>query len=110
MKTRNLSEMVNGWIIGNFSPTLFPTNEVEVAVKRYKIGDCDKMHLHKIATEYTVIIKGRVIMNGVEYIEGDIIIIEPNEPTDFYAINDTITVVIKIPGANNDKFLCKKND
>jgi hypothetical protein len=28
--------MVGGWIIGNFDPSLLKTNDVEVAIKRYK--------------------------------------------------------------------------
>jgi hypothetical protein len=34
-------------------------------------------------------------MNGVRYTEGDIIVISPNEPTDFRVLKDTITTVVK---------------
>ena len=45
-------------------------------------------------------------MNGVEYGAGDIIVMEPHEVTDFECLEDeTINVVVKIPGANNDKYL-----
>jgi quercetin dioxygenase-like cupin family protein len=43
-------------------------------------------------------------MNGVEYTKGDIVIIPPNQATDFEALEDTITTVVKYPGANNDKY------
>ena len=43
-------------------------------------------------------------MNGKEYSAGDIIIMEPNEATDFYAVTDSENVVVKLPGANNDKY------
>lgn len=106
MKVSNLKEMVNGWFIGNFSPSLYKTKEVEVAVKSYKKGDKEASHYHKIATEYTVIVKGRVLMNNIEYGEGDIIVMEPNESTDFECLTEeVINVVVKLPGANNDKFL-----
>ncbi|GIU68974.1 MAG: hypothetical protein KatS3mg002_0210 [Candidatus Woesearchaeota archaeon] len=68
-------------------------------------GDSEAAHYHKIATEYTVITKGKVKMNGKIYEKDDIIVIEPNEVTDFLALEDTTTVVVKIPGANNDKYL-----
>lgn len=106
MKTAKLDDMVKGWFIGNFTPTLLRTNDVEVAVKRYDKGDYEGAHYHKLATEYTVIISGKVRMNGIEYTEGDIIVMEPFEATDFECLeDDTVNVVVKLPGANNDKYL-----
>ncbi|QYN43928.1 hypothetical protein GYM75_03275 [Gilliamella sp. ESL0441] len=110
MKIAKLNDMIKGWFIGNFEPSLCKTNDVEVAVKTYKKGDKEDKHYHKIATEYTVIISGRVKMNGTEYVSGDIIVMEPNEETDFESLEDgTVNVVVKLPGANNDKYLsnCK---
>lgn len=106
MKIARIDEMIKGWFIGNFEPSLLKTNAVEVALKKYNKGDYEEAHYHKIATEFTVIVSGRVRMNGIEYREGDIIVIEPNDATDFEALEDnTINVVVKIPGANNDKYL-----
>lgn len=106
MKTSKLEDMIKGWFVGNFDPTLLRTNDVEVAVKEYKRGDYEPKHYHKIATEFTVIISGRVRMNGVEYAKGDIIVMEPGESTDFECLEDgTQNVVVKIPGANNDKYM-----
>lgn len=104
MKTSKLSDMKKGWFVGNFEPTLYKTNDVEVAVKSYSAGKYEKKHYHKIATEITVVTKGTIRMNGKEYTVGDIIIIEPNEATDFYAITEAENIVVKLPGANNDKF------
>lgn len=105
MKTAKLDDMVKGWFIGNFNPSLLKTNDVEVAVKKYKKGDHEGKHYHKIATEYTCIISGRVKMNGTEYGKGDIVVMEPGEATDFECLeDDTTNVVVKIPGANNDKY------
>ena len=105
MKIANLSDMIKGWFVGNFEPTVLKTNDVEVAVKRYKKGDYEEKHYHKIATEITVIVQGKVKMNNIEYKENNIIVIEPNESTDFEALEDTICTVVKYPGANNDKYL-----
>lgn len=105
MKTAKLDDMVKGWFVGNFEPTLYRTNDCEVAVKEYHAGDYEESHYHKIATEITVVINGRVKMNGVEYSSGDIIIEEPGEVTDFEALTDATNVVVKIPGANDDKYV-----
>ena len=108
MKTSKLSDMKGGWFVGNFEPTLYRTNDVEAAIKSYKAGAYEYSHYHKLATEITVIISGKVKMNGAEYNEGDIIIIEPGEATDFFAVTDSVNAVIKIPGANNDKYLTEE--
>ncbi len=105
MKINKLSEMKKGWFVGDFDPTLIKTQAVEVAVKYYKKGDGEERHYHKIATEITVIVSGKVRMNGVEYHSGDIVTINPNESTDFEALEDTVNTVVKIPGAKNDKYL-----
>lgn len=106
MKIAKLSDMKAGWFIGNFEPSLFKTEACEVAVKSYKEGDCEPAHYHRLATEYTLIISGRVQMNGALYEAGDIIIMEPGEATDFICLEDnTINVVVKIPGALGDKYL-----
>jgi len=109
MKIAKLQDMKGGWFIGNFTPSLFQTNDCEVAVKTYNKGDKEAAHYHKVATEYTAIISGRVRMNGVDYCAGDIIVMEPNESTDFECLEDgTTNVPVKIPGANNDKYLTKR--
>jgi len=100
-----LEEMINGWFIGNFYPTLFSTNDVEVGIKKYVAGDHEDVHHHKIATEFTVILYGTVEMSGKIYTDGDIIKINPGVSTDFKAITDVTTVVVKIPGASNDKYI-----
>lgn len=105
MQSERLDKMTGGWFVGNFEPSLYKTNDVEVAVKRYNAGDYEDWHYHKIATEITTIISGRVEMNGEIYKEGDIIVIEPGQGTDFRAVVETVNVVVKIPGANNDKYL-----
>jgi len=105
MKIAHLNDMVKGWFVGNFEPTLIATDAVEVAVKEYKQGDYEVLHHHKVATEITVITSGHVRMNGQEYRKGAIIVIAPHEATDFEALEDSTTTVVKFPGASNDKYL-----
>ena len=107
MEIYSLDTMIKGWFIGNFEPTLYSTNAVEVAVKKYTRGDYESMHYHKVATEFTVIVEGVVKMCGNLYKKNDIILIRPGESTDFEVIEDTITVVVKLPGASDDKYVDK---
>jgi hypothetical protein len=105
MESANLKNFIGGWFVGNFEPSLFKTNDVEIGIKYYKSGDCEGYHHHKIATEFTAIISGKVLMDGKTYEAGEIITIKPNFSTNFEALADTVTVVVKIPGANNDKYV-----
>jgi hypothetical protein len=105
MKLDKLVDMTKGWFIGNFNPTLLRTQDVEVAVKTYVKGEYEDRHYHKVATEITVIVSGLVKMNNVEYRSGDIITILPFESTNFEVLADTVTTVVKYPGAINDKYL-----
>lgn len=109
MNLTNLNNFIKGWVVGNFNPTLLDTNDFEVAIKRYKSGDYEESHYHKIATEITVIVEGEVEMNKIKYKKDDIITIAPNESTDFKCLTDVVTVVIKTPSANNDKYINYEN-
>jgi len=105
MKNFDYKDMVKGWFVGGFNPTALSTESCEVAVKKYNAGDYESAHYHKIATEVTMVLSGKVKMCGKEWGEGDILVIEPGETTDFLALTDTVNVVVKIPGALNDKYL-----
>lgn len=108
MKHARLDEMVKGWFVGRFTPTALTTDACEVAVKRYKAGECEDAHYHKVATEVTLILEGRVRMAGAEWGPGDIIVLSPGEVTDFEALTDAVNVVVKTPGALNDKYLASE--
>lgn len=104
MKKHHLEDMFRGWFVGSFSPTALHTGACEVACKRYRAGDREDRHFHKVATEVTLVLEGRVAMNGIHWNAGDIIVVEPNEAVEFEALDDAVTVVVKVPGASDDKF------
>lgn len=104
MKHAKLTEMVKGWFVGAFEPTALSTDACEVAVKQYKAGEREDAHHHKVATEITLVLSGRILMAGREWGSGDIIVLEPGEETEFEALEDSMNVVVKVPGALNDKY------
>ncbi len=61
MIVRSLNDMVGGWIVGNFEPTCLKTTACEVACKHYEAGAAEAAHVHRIATEVTLIAAGRVL-------------------------------------------------
>jgi hypothetical protein len=101
---QRLTDMVGGWIVGDFAPTCYRTAACEVACKHYDAGVREEAHVHRIATEITLVASGRVTMNGRLLMAGDIVIIEPGEATDFQTLEPTTTVVVKLPSAAGDKY------
>ena len=104
MKQHRLEDMVGGWMVGDFEPTCIKTEACEVAVKMYAADTGEAAHVHRVATELTLIASGRVTMNGRTYVAGDIIVLEPGEHTDFFAHEPTVTVVVKMPSVRGDKY------
>ena len=104
MLVHDLNQFVKGWFIGPFTPTLDLTTAFECAVKKYRAGEYEEKHHHRIATEYTVIATGRVRMNGVEYGPDSVVEIKPGEATDFEALTDVVTFVVKTPAVKGDKY------
>ena len=109
MKCHRVSQMIGGWFVGDFSPSVWRTKEFEVAVKYYQSGDCEACHVHKIADEITVVAQGKVRMSKQIFSTGDIILIPAGEATDFEALEPTITVVVKSPSAIGDKYIQKED-
>src|SRR5580692_4433212 len=93
MDVYRLDDMVKGWFVGDFEPTALRTTACEVSVKHYKGGEKEAAHVHKVATELTMIVAG------------DIVVPKPGEATDFEALTDTTTTVVKLPSAKGDKYL-----
>lgn len=105
MKIAQLNEMIGGWFVGNFEPSILKHDGFEVAIKYYKKGDRELKHMHKIGTEITVIESGKAIMLEKTLIAGDIIMLSPGEATGFVALEDTTTVVVKFPSVLDDKYM-----
>lgn len=104
METFDLNKMVRGWFIGDFEPSCLKTDQFEISVRKYAAGEGEKNHVHKVSTEFTVIVSGKVYMNGTCYEPWTIIEIKPGEYTDFYAVIDSVTVVVKVPCVKGDKY------
>ena len=105
MKVFALEKFVKGWIVGNFEPSLFKNQYVEVSVKYFQAGEKEPSHKQVIATELTVIIEGKIVMNGKLFETGSIIEIEPGEYADFESVTDSKLVCVKYPSIPEDKVI-----
>ena len=64
-----------------------------------------RSHYHKIATEVNLITRGLVKINGESYTAGMGVIFHPGDIAECEYFEDTDTLVVKVPGALNDKYL-----
>jgi len=100
-----LKDMTGGWFVGAFSPAAYATPDVEVAVQRFPAGYVGAWHHHRLATEVTLLLSGKARAAGVALAAGDIITLSPGVSSSFEALEECITVVVKHPGALNDKYI-----
>ena len=105
MRLTRLQDMVQGWFIGDFAPSVLRTPAVEVAVHHRQAGTVEPLHTHRIATEVTVLISGKARMAGLEMEANDIVMLPPGNAASFESITDTVAVVVKMPSLPGDKYL-----
>ncbi len=104
MKSYTLGSMKGGWFVGDFEPNCLRSPDCEVACQSFHAGQYEPTHVHKVAREITVVVSGHACMAGQELRAGDILMLEPGEPADFKALEDTKTVVVKVPSVIGDKY------
>jgi hypothetical protein len=104
IKCGGLTEFQKGWIIGDFSPALFKTPNFEVGIHYHSKGTFGDKHIHKIATEFNIVVTGDVMLdNSIRIMNSSYWITEPNQQIDVCFLADTCLVVIKIPSIPGDK-------
>ena len=91
-----------GWFVGNFDEAAYKTDAAEVIYYKQPAGRPGD-HYHTRCTEIVLIVDGSIRCQGKTFINGDIIILEPNEINDMEYLVDTILVGIKTPAGGDDK-------
>ena len=103
MKHYKLSDSGDrGWFIGDFPKAVYRTKQFEVNYQDNPRGQL-RSHLHKKITEITLVISGKVLLNGEIFTEGDIFILEPGDIGQMEYLEPTKTIAIKTPSIPSDK-------
>jgi len=105
MEKFELDKFTGGWFIGNFIPSLHVTLDFEVGVKFFNKGSTELEHYQLKATEYSCVISGKCRIGDTVLGPHDILRINPLESADFFALEDTVIVVVKLPSIPEDKVL-----
>jgi quercetin dioxygenase-like cupin family protein len=108
MKFYNIKNMIRGWFIGNFEPSIFKTCDFEVGHHLHTPGAEGQDHYHKIATELNYIVSGKVRVSSRICCDGDFFLYEPGDITDVEFVEDTHLIVIKWPSVPEDKYIVKE--
>lgn len=102
MKIHKLGDMLNGWFVGNFEPTILKTSNFEVGYRTHAQGLGDP-HYHTVVTEVNLITSGKMKLHDKIMEAGDIFVLEPWEITAPEFLEDTSIVCVKIPSINDKK-------
>jgi hypothetical protein len=103
-----IENMKGGWFVGNFEPTAYKTDAVEVSYKVHKKNEKYDVHYQTKIMEINLLTKGKMIIQDIELNAGDIFIIPPYEIADPVFLEDCEVVCVKIPGIVNDKVIVEK--
>jgi quercetin dioxygenase-like cupin family protein len=98
-----IDNMVNGWFIGDFEPSILKTNEFEIGIRMHKQGEKCPDHYHAYATEFNVLLFGTMRINDTDLGPGDIFTFLPNEISRAEFYEDCTIVVVKVPSNPTDK-------
>ena len=96
--------MKRGWLVGNFEPSILKTEGFEVGVLTHKQFEDWPKHYHAIATEYNLLLQGKMALLGEIINPGDGFIIEPGEVVKAEFYEDCQILCIKVPSVIGDKY------
>ena len=105
MKIFDITNMINGWFIGDFEPSVFKNPFFEVAHHQHKAGYVTPKHTHKIAQELTYIVSGRLLVDDNELKDGQMFLYEPNDVANVKVLEDANLIVVKWPSVPTDKYM-----
>lgn len=104
MILNHIDNMYRGWFIGNFDPSVYKTDQFEVALLSHFKDEKWPKHYHKIAKEINLLVSGKMIINDVIINPGDIFVLDTYEIADPIFLEDCKIVCIKTKSVLGDKY------
>ena len=116
MEKKNLSEFTNGWIVGNFTPSVIKTDSCEVGIQSWSVGDYSESHVHLITNETNLVLNGLVefkiqkmnsdeIPQVIQLKKNELLTIPSGYVTRFLSITDSTLLIIKDQSKTYDKVI-----
>ena len=63
MKYDNIKNYHRGWVIGDFTPSIFKEKNFEVCITNHKKDEESQPHYHTSSTEINIILDGECVVN-----------------------------------------------
>lgn len=102
MKHFHIEDMHLGFFVGDFEPSVFRTDAVEMAIKQIAKGTLDSGYYREVDTEIINVLSGEIECNGKQFRAGDILLYKPGEMINIFALEDTKVLISKFPGTKGD--------
>jgi quercetin dioxygenase-like cupin family protein len=103
MVNYKISNMVNGWFVGDFDPAVLKTDQYEVCYKKIDSNANEKPHYHPEGKEITLVVSGKIQINDAIFEEGDIFVIEANETVAPVCLESGMVFVVRTCSKKNNK-------
>ena len=104
MKQSNIKNFREGWVVGNFDPSIFKNPFFEVAHHSHKKNDVTFPHYHQVTNELNYIVRGEMMVDKKHLKAGDMWIYEPWDISDVEFLEDTDLMIIRWPSIPSDKY------
>ncbi len=105
MELLNIQDYPGGWFVGNFSPAIIQSKDVEVCIKDFVAGATEPRHFQISSVEVTVVVRGRCRMGECILSAGSALVVQPGEVLDFEALEDCTVIAVKSPSLPGDKVI-----
>ena len=98
---------LGGWFVGSFKPNLINNQDIEVGIKVIPQNTKPDYHFHKIKTEYTILIQGKIICleKKIHVLPGTTIKLLPYEKNDQFFPERSLILVLNTPSVKGDKYI-----
>ncbi len=102
MRCLSVDGVKNGFFVGDFEPSAFSSDHCEIAYRKYVKGSFDGGFYRDRDTQILLITSGSIDVDGKEYSKGSIVIWEPLDIINIFAIEESEVVLMKFPGTKGD--------
>lgn len=105
LQRATLAQFKDGWFIGGFKPSLLPTKLFEVGFKRHLAHSEWAPHYQREATEYNLLVRGRLAIGRQVFNDGELFVVKPGQIVKPIFVSDCEVVCIKVPSDPSDKVI-----
>ncbi len=104
---RNYTKNNKSWLVGNFDPAFFKTENFEFGIHKHKAGEKGQVHYHMESNEINIVLEGEMLVNRTTLKKGDMFIIPPFMISDSFFYEDTTLLVLRDKSVPTDKYEVK---